>query len=364
MGQSNRGGKSVARLFDTRQKSDDWKWWLKDLSKIKPNGLKVFSCFAGGGGSSMGYKLSGCDVVGCLEIDKRMNDLYIKNLSPKYNYLMDIREFNKLPKEELPQELFNLDILDGSPPCTSFSLAGLREDAWGKQKKFKEGQAYQTLDDLLFVFADTAIKLQPKIVIMENVKGLIMGNAIEYALTYIKKLEQNNYRVKHFVVHGENMGVPQTRHRVFFIAIRNDVHFNLNSLNLSFNYIPILYKDIKTGDGDINKNTVGFKWLKKALPTDYTLEHVKKRKGMTGSFTDSIVHENRVFPTLTCSGGFYRFKEKTKCTWEDYRNVSTFPQDYDFGETKLSGIQFVCGMSVPPIMIKRIVERIIRLYKD
>ena len=45
-------------------KSNDWKWTFSDYPKVK-NGLKVFSCFACGGGSTMGYKLSGCDVIGC-----------------------------------------------------------------------------------------------------------------------------------------------------------------------------------------------------------------------------------------------------------------------------------------------------------
>lgn len=54
----------------------------------------------------MGYKLAGCEVLGDCEIDKKMNEVYIKNHKPKYNYLMDIREFNKL--DDLPEELYNL----------------------------------------------------------------------------------------------------------------------------------------------------------------------------------------------------------------------------------------------------------------
>ena len=45
--------------------STDWKWRFSDYPKAK-NGLKVFSCFACGGGSTMGYKLAGCDVLGVL----------------------------------------------------------------------------------------------------------------------------------------------------------------------------------------------------------------------------------------------------------------------------------------------------------
>jgi hypothetical protein len=83
--------------------STDWKWTMENDYPKETNGLKVFSCFACGGGSTMGYKLAGCEVLGCNEIDPRMNKVYVENHKPKYNYLMDIREFNK--KDDLPEEL-------------------------------------------------------------------------------------------------------------------------------------------------------------------------------------------------------------------------------------------------------------------
>lgn len=141
--------------------SNDWKWYKSDYPTQK-NGLKVFSCFSCAGGSTMGYKLAGCEVIGNLEIDPKMNELYVKNHNPKYNFCMDIRDFNKIPDNELPNELFGIDILDGSPPCTTFSMAGEREDGWGKKKKFREGQKEQTLDDLSFVFIETVKKIKSK----------------------------------------------------------------------------------------------------------------------------------------------------------------------------------------------------------
>ena len=63
----------------------------------------------------MGYKRAGFDVIGNVEIDPKINAMYVKNHQPKFNYCMDLRDFNKL--KELPEELFSLDILDGSPPC-------------------------------------------------------------------------------------------------------------------------------------------------------------------------------------------------------------------------------------------------------
>ena len=103
-------------------------------------------------------------------------------------------------------------------------MAGDREESWGKKKKFREGQVEQTLDDLSFVFIETVAKLKPKCVIMENVEGLIRGEAWSYVQKIYKQLNDIGYEVAHWLLKGENMGVPQKRHRVFFIALRNDVY--------------------------------------------------------------------------------------------------------------------------------------------
>ena len=68
-------------------------WYLKDLKSIKKNNLNVFSTFHCGGGSSMGYKLAGCNVLGGVEIDKKMMSIYRANNNPKYSYLMAIQVF-------------------------------------------------------------------------------------------------------------------------------------------------------------------------------------------------------------------------------------------------------------------------------
>lgn len=346
-------------------KSTDWKWTFDDYPKEK-NGLKVFSCFACGGGSTMGYKLAGCDVLGCCEIDPKMNEIYIKNHHPKYNFLMDIREFNKLPNDKIPPELFNLDILDGSPPCTTFSMAGEREESWGKKKKFREGQAEQTLDDLSFVFINTVKKLKPKTVIMENVEGLLLGEAWKYVQRIYKHFSEIGYQVKHYLCKGERMGIPQTRHRVFFIAVRNDLDFDFEKLDMSFNYEPIKYKEIKSeGDEWSEKAKAGklYSLFMKAMPNDKSLADVSVRNGGKNSYFQCyIVHDEDVLPTIRASKAYecYRWEDKRKTNADDVIHAQTFPEDYDFGNQTIGNVSYICGMSVPPIMTKRVVERLIK----
>jgi len=171
-----------------------YKWTLAEANFTKDKG-KVFSCFACDGGSTMGYKLAGFDVLGCNEIDPKMIEAYKTNHSPKYAFLEPIQTFKN--RNDLPEELYNLDILDGSPPCSSFSMAGNRGDDWGKEKKFREGQAEQVLDTLFFDFIDLAKKLQPKVVIAENVKGLLIGEARAYVTRIYEAFDAAGYIVQH-----------------------------------------------------------------------------------------------------------------------------------------------------------------------
>lgn len=105
-----------------------------------------------------------------------MNTVYVKNHSPKYNFCMDLRDFNKIPSAELPEELFSLDILDGSPPCTTFSMAGQREKTWGKKKKFREGQTEQTLDDLASVQYICGMSVPP--VMIKRIVGRLIKSGL------------------------------------------------------------------------------------------------------------------------------------------------------------------------------------------
>lgn len=340
--------------------SNDWKWTFSEYPQEK-NGLKVFSCFACGGGSTMGYKLAGCDVLGCVEIDNNMFDLYKRNHNPKYGFCMDIRKFNEIPNEKLPTELFNLDILDGSPPCTTFSMAGQREESWGKMKKFREGQAQQTLDDLSFEFIKTVKKLKPQVVIMENVEGLLLGNAWTYVQRIYKEFTLIGYDVKHWLLKAEYMGVPQKRHRVFFIAKKKEIEIDLNSLNMEFNYKKINYGDIKSGKGEsLNTKTQDYQILSMASEKDRTLADIYKRKGeKERRYSAAICWDQKVLPTIVAKLFHYRPVEKERISIEDVIHAQTFPEDYDFATDRNRFIEYVCGMSVPPIMMKRIVMRLI-----
>lgn len=345
-----------------------FRWTLKESRFTKDKG-KVFSCFAGGGGSTMGYKLAGFDVIGCNEIDPRMMYAYCQNHNPRFPYLEPIQDFKN--RADLPPELFALDILDGSPPCSVFSMAsvqnGGRQQRWGKKKRFREGQAEQVLDTLFFDFIELAARLQPKVVVAENVKGITMGSAREYVGRIYADFEKAGYHCQHFILDAQTMGVPQRRERVFFIALRNDLVervaftrslFDVHpGLNLNFNEAPILFGEFQDGQGrEIVSPEMRKRWEARQ-PGDVDFGDVTKRLyGKEKTFNIYFAAPDRVCHTLsgksttTVLFDFPRFLSIPEVCC-----VSTFPQDYNFaGQLP----HYVCGMSVPPVMMAQIASAI------
>lgn len=324
-----------------------YKWHLSDLEKVKKNGRTVFSCFSCGGGSSMGYKLAGYDVIGNCEIDPATNEVYIKNNHPRLNYNMDVRDFAKL--EEYPEELKDLDILDGSPPCTTFSMAGSREKSWGKEKTFAEGNVKQRLDDLFFPFIDIAARLQPKVVIAENVKGLVLKNARGYVNEIITEFDRAGYRSQLFLLNAASAGVPQRRERVFFVCQRKDMNFP--KLTLDFNERPVHFGEFRS---PVGKKTTEYnqRLLSRRIHTDRSLSDINNRvNNKNTGFTAPIWHDEEVCGTLASAGSAFRYFDGMELTDEDIIQMSSFPLDYDFGK---KGAKFICGMSVPPLLMARV----------
>jgi len=309
----------------------------------------------------MGYKMAGYNVLGCEEIDYKMMDVYLINHYPKYFYLEDIRTFKE--KNDLPQELYNLDILDGSPPCSNFSIAGNREKDWGKEKKFREGQVKQVLDTLFFDFIDLTKKLQPKIVIAENVEGILFGNAIKYTQKIIKGFEEAGYHTEYWLLDSSKMGLPQRRKRVFFISIRKDIAEKIPGrkqtliskmpyLNLYFDEKEISFEKATKKYWELPR-----KKLSEKMNNYYSL--CKEGNSFSsvhekGSFFNCIkINRNRPAPTLPAKmdciyhpyiPGEINIKEAECCfSWpHDYKNNS----------------KYIMGMSVPPIMVANIAYRI------
>jgi DNA (cytosine-5)-methyltransferase 1 len=349
---------------DMKEHKFPYNWTLKDAVFTKDKG-KVFSCFACGGGSTMGYKLAGFDVLGCNEIDPKMIEAYKTNHKPKYAYLEPIQTFKT--RKDLPSELYNLDILDGSPPCSSFSMAGNREKDWGKEKVFREGQAEQILDTLFFDFIDLAKELQPKVVVAENVKGLLLGSAKSYVIDIYKAFDEAGYYCQHFLLDASKMGVPQRRERVFFICLRKDLasqflHMEdmfteVPKIEMEFNEKRIVFSEIKNLFG---KNKTLGERLKPSF--DYCIENKIKDfakysevvLNKRANFNWRLLYNNEVSDTIT-SGAKIIKEDATYLNDSELIQIGTYPLDYNFYKVKA---EYLIGMSVPPVMTAQVASNI------
>lgn len=342
-----------------------YEWTLKDAVFTKDKGT-VFSCFACGGGSTMGYKLAGFDVLGCNEIDPKMIEAYKTNHNPKYAYLEPIQTF-KLRKD-LPKELYNLDILDGSPPCSSFSMAGNREKDWGKEKKFREGQEKQVLDTLFFDFIDLAKELQPKVVVAENVAGMMMGTAKEYVKKVYEEFKKAGYqlRIEPYLLDASKMGVPQRRRRVFFIALRNDLapkfmeqidmFQQAPKLELNFNEPVINFETIRDPIGVLKTSDRQKLILKHFEQGDKSISDINMRiHNKNSGFNATIQYDDKPMSTIDSKSEMYRAFDKLHLTKKDFILGGSYPLDYDFNKVQS---HYLIGMSVPPVMTAQIASNI------
>jgi DNA (cytosine-5)-methyltransferase 1 len=305
----------------------------------------------------MGYKLAGCDVIAANDIDPEMAWHYKRNLSPKHYFLCPIRD---LLTADLPPELFKLDILDGSPPCSTFSMAGSREKAWGKEKHFREGQAKQVLSDLFFDYLDLVERLRPRVAIAENVKGMIIGNAKGYTKLVMTRLREIGYRPQLFLVNAADCGVPQCRERVFFCALRNNIDKSPLAISPQHRWISTqeaigdvqeLTKQEKE-DTDVSKYAIG-KVANLLVKGKYT--------GM--GFQHSIITRNKPSPTLTAAIGgascasVMHWSGSRKLTFREAKRLGSFPDDYVAKTDKIG--KYMIGMSVPPRMTEAVARAVI-----
>jgi DNA (cytosine-5)-methyltransferase 1 len=115
-----------------------------------------------------------------------------------------------------------LDLLDGSPPCASFSMAGKRHKGWGEVKNYSAGRKQRT-EDLFFEYARLVKAIQPRVFVAENVSGLVKGAGKGYFLDILAALKAAGYRVRAQLLDAQWLGVPQARQRLFFIGVRADL---------------------------------------------------------------------------------------------------------------------------------------------
>ena len=241
------------------------KYYVKDVKEKSSEKLfNVISCFAGGGGSSTGYRLAGANILLINEFVEEAISTYQANF-PDTNVLVD--DIKKYTSDDFLEmagiKVGELDLLDGSPPCSAFSLAGKRNKGWEGYvedtressidletgevvqtgelkkkdgiKKYSEDKIQESIEDLFLEYIRIAKGIQPKVIVAENVKGITFGESKKKLLEFINDFERIGYEVSYQVMNAADFGTPQGRERTIFICVRKDVAetIGLNFMNIS-----------------------------------------------------------------------------------------------------------------------------------
>ena len=196
--------------------------------------IKTIELFAGAGGLALGLERAHFEPIALIEIDKDAAAT-LKLNRPKWNVLNeDIAKISTFDLEKIFNiRLGELDLLSGGAPCQAFSYAGKRlglEDVRGT---------------LFYHYAIFLQKLQPKIFLFENVRGLLTHNKGRTYQTMLNVFEDCGYRVEKKVLNAWDYGNAQKRERLITVGVRADLNLNLNFPPPANKYKPVLRDVLK-----------------------------------------------------------------------------------------------------------------------
>ena len=378
------------------------RYTLQDTLDSEKRALfNVLSTFAGGGGSSTGYRLAGAKILAINEFVPEAQNTYRENYPDTLIIPGDIKKLSgKDFLEKVNLKPGELDLLDGSPPCSAFSMAGsvshgkgnTHADAFGKKKQYSDIKGVENVEDLFFEFLRVAKDIKPKVIIGENVEGLTMGEAKEYFHKIQNTFEQIGYLVVADVLNSSYYGVPQARKRTFFIAVREDV---AEKVGINFMTMYQLYpekNDKQTLLGEaindvVNEDQEEINLLLEKLSIETavgkTLAKMPKDpdKVLTGmDYHDKGHHFNlkrcslrKPSPTITAMGNFPGVAgtchplEDRKFTIKELKRIMSLPEDFKLtGQHKQQSERI--GRMVPPLMMKALAEsvynKVLKPYKE
>lgn len=355
--------------------------WQQHLAPREANAPTVISTFAGCGGSSLGYSMAGYKELLAVEWDQNAVDTFRLNFPDVPVYHGDIAKLSvEQVLEETQLEVGALSVLDGSPPCQGFSTAGKREMADPRNQLFRE-------------YVRLLRGLQPKIFVMENVSGMVKGKMKLLFAEILRELKASGYKVSARLMNAMYFNVPQSRQRMIFIGVREDLGVEPSHPRgqikprtiqealphvarlqfLSMGVEPSRSFDVanepmctirRAGGGqqtryfvsdseaDISRFAIGDEW-EKLRPGQ------KSRKYLSLVRADS----NKPCPTLTKTGGTLSAasvthpSEKRKFYAWELKRLASFPDDFQLLGTYTNAWDRI-GNSVPPLFMRSVAQHI------
>ena len=399
-------------------------YFKKDVLEASSKNLfTVISTFAGGGGSSTGYRLAGGKILAINEFVEEAIKTYSVNFPDTKIIPGDIKNIyvkNFLDVSELKEG--ELDIFDGSPPCSAFSVSSSSKgNNWKGAmvdtrksyfdddgeiihegsvkissgiKSYSDGKTVEAIEDLFIEFIRIAKDIKPKVIIAENVKGLTMESARGKLAKFINGFECIGYLTTYKVLNAAEYGVPQSRQRTFFVCVREDVAdvIGMNVLNVNSIAFPDPSTPKKLGKyskdvsiekaiGDLVNDPQEVKELLDVVENGFLKKFVallpknpsKILKPKETCFNLKRPARHLPCPTLTQTGqqkgasGVIHYDEDRKLTIKEMKRIMSIPDDYELTGTFDQQAERI-GRMVAPLMMyalaSNVYNNVLKPYKE
>ena len=333
--------------------------------KEKP---KMVSLFSGCGGLDLGFETAGFDIVWANDFDSDAQAVYRLNIGE-----IDGRDILSVGEEDIP----DCDILTAGFPCQPFSNAGNRKGVHDSR-----GMLYK---ECLRIIE----KKMPKVIVFENVKGLLSTKYIDgrklvdVIVEDLSNMNGMGYNVDYKLINASDYGVPQNRQRVLFIGIRKDLNIDfvfpkkMDKKGLTVGDILEMPDDVPNQvDWPLSPQAMemiayipeGGSW--KDVPYEHLAPRFRKiRDNMKKYHSPNFYRRfarNEICGTMTASAqpencGIVHPVENRRFTIREVARIQTFPDDFIFIDDNMKNITAmykVIGNAVPVKMANAIATAI------
>ena len=320
--------------------------WNEHLQPKPENAPTVISTFAGCGGSSLGYSMAGFRELLAIEWDNNAVETFKLNFPDVPVYHGDIA---KISVEDVLSmtglKVGELDIFDGSPPCQGFSTAGKRQLDDPRNQLFRE-------------YVRLLRGLQPKVFVMENVSGMVKGVMKLVFVEILKELKASGYKVSARLLNAMYFGVPQSRQRMIFVGVRDDLGIEpshpeaeTEAVNLGIAIAGCLPTPRLA-----NSERITLYW--NIMEAGQCIADVDPKGN---GFTAIKVNPNKPSPTITkgwtAGTGLMHNLEPRFLSDAEVKRLGSFPDKYKTSGNSSDVIKRI-GNSVPPLFMRSIARHI------
>lgn len=324
--------------------------------KKKP---RVLDLFCGAGGLSEGFKQAGYQII--LGIDNI--ETFVKTFKKNHRRAVAICEdIRKISVDEIKENIKNesVDVVAGGPPCQGFSMAGRRDPKDPRNSLFAE-------------FVRIVDGISPKFFVMENVKGILSMTTTrgEPVIDIIKKeFKRIGYEVDCRILLAADYGVPQKRHRVFFIGTNTSRNITFPAATHSKDSQLLMFEEkikkwVPVKKVLLSKNEVDKIFFHSQRMIDGFKKREEKNKALGNGFGWQILNPNK--PSYTISARYWKdgadalvkYSEKKirMLTPLECARIQSFSDNFKFMGSKRE-IYIQIGNAVPPLMAKAVAKEI------